>query len=1551
MSTIPVSPRRTRAKNANTHPGDVIINTKQKRRTKAQKAADDARDQETLIEKEVAAVQGLERLAGIQMKMVADEAQAATTRPKGVRPRPRPIKKKVPADEDEGQPAALADDSDDPAAAYAEHSEDAADAEGDLEMESDEDTGIQNGTKSKKGKRAVKTSLKASIEQTVARLTPAIDPADVMAAEITRVDDQKGKLAECASFLHSTMLMLTESTLFFLNLTSAFSSSQKFSLSGRVNNWNSKTVTDSQSQKPSVTPTHSSLHGTSARPPPSSIFSAFSRSTAATSLPDPGPTASSKDGLLVGGYADEDLLNDSQEYGTAMRSQGKGKQLMKTNLQIVTPRPTDRIPDKALALSTGALKRKGFPKEALSVSETDSEQSESDVEVVESNGMDVDPDLCDAHPIRIKQEPQSRVVSMILDDGVASSRNATAKAPAKTHRRTTSSSVLTTAVEFPPAKKVKKETLPIILVPDSEESDSDDIPSGTAVQAPRVAASAYWTEKVMKARSGYRNTDLPPACQEHRRWSKVFLPTVLLWCGHQPDVWKLTDADIILPALIEIFTVVYPDVRYKVTAEGSVFRVVTQRVNEWRSNFGSTALAIMNDFFSRNKDIDTKELATSLLQKCTFVYGNLDQPVKSEAFQSPFILQLLATVHIHNTVGHANVPNLDTERIAMCGITGALAASTAAIERALICIRDGIFVIKDILAEASTQWSLKHVKVKTPKSLNLATGKESRTEHAFSSANWQASTLSYVRSISARDDNDLQPIVSMAQAVLKKQNPDSTDGYLGMSESGADGKEADERALLCDASTQFCNPCQPNITPLGSHNEGQANERRLNVTDALRYLQDSIKVQFQDQPDIYNHFLDIMKDFKIQLIDTPGVIRRVSHLFGGHLGLIQGSNTFLPAGYRIECSTDPQQSTMITVTTPSGTVLQSTRDEIPGGSGLDLVPPTSLSPDPSVYGAAMDSVSIEPAVQDLGEIRQHGRCRRRGKSIRGVSAEIARVFKDDPDLRSDFRVFMPEKNQVPFDDATRASTRRKPEASLATAAEAATVPQKRKRRANEREREREREIAPKTGSAQRPKQASLAANGSGTTLERVASPSFSLRQQQLQQQQHYAAASIAIPDHDETHFFDRVERAINNRDAFNEFLRLVNLFTQELIDTARLVREARNFLEDGELMRQFMEIFGWDDGRERERWMLEEQQQQQAWARAHDQHAPSMRLKPGRSNAGLQLGSYRRMPPTEAQKSALHVEWISHPTWSSEDLRFITQKKNVSEEAPRRSEEERRAYDFHIEAINAVHSGLKRNLGGSGKSIHQRYARFPGGRNSRRIDAEKEEEWKRAQREWNKVWREVDARNYHKSLRAITNLSTKTTDKKAITARTFISQIETARDEQMDKRASYIDPLFARTRPRHQLAYEREDVGVLQDAIKDAYRIFTIDKVLGAFIKQAQLVLSDPRSHDLLEMLRRDRALSSPTAEDQTNSRQLAENNMGPDENLYRIDWIQTTKTMTIQLLGKDDSRAYDAEILAERWQSYIDTYVSVSSSRTHRCHRELSVGRVILVSDFLYPD
>lgn len=119
-----------------------------------------------------------------------------------------------------------------------------------------------------------------------------------------------------------------------------------------------------------------------------------------------------------------------------------------------------------------------------------------------------------------------------------------------------------------------------------------------------------------------------------------------------------------------------------------------------------------------------------------------------------------------------------------------------------------------------------------------------------------------------------------------------------------------------------------------------ANGQQPILNDALSYL-DQVKVRFSDQPDVYNRFLDIMKDFKSQAIDTPGVISRVSELFNGHPALIQGFNTFLPPGYRIECGTE-ENPDAIRVTTPSGTMTQSLQTR--GRGNFDTLPPSSGQP-------------------------------------------------------------------------------------------------------------------------------------------------------------------------------------------------------------------------------------------------------------------------------------------------------------------------------------------------------------------------------------------------------------------------------------------------------------------------------------------------------------------------------------------------------------------------------------------------------------------------------
>lgn len=85
-------------------------------------------------------------------------------------------------------------------------------------------------------------------------------------------------------------------------------------------------------------------------------------------------------------------------------------------------------------------------------------------------------------------------------------------------------------------------------------------------------------------------------------------------------------------------------------------------------------------------------------------------------------------------------------------------------------------------------------------------------------------------------------------------------------------------------------------------------------------------------------------------IDTPGVIGRVSELFAGHPNLIQGFNTFLPPGYRIECG-GPDPHT-IRVTTPMGT----TNYSIPGRPNAgDSSGPTSQPSAPPPFYASQRS--------------------------------------------------------------------------------------------------------------------------------------------------------------------------------------------------------------------------------------------------------------------------------------------------------------------------------------------------------------------------------------------------------------------------------------------------------------------------------------------------------------------------------------------------------------------------------------------------------------------
>ncbi|KAJ7833433.1 paired amphipathic helix [Mycena olivaceomarginata] len=201
----------------------------------------------------------------------------------------------------------------------------------------------------------------------------------------------------------------------------------------------------------------------------------------------------------------------------------------------------------------------------------------------------------------------------------------------------------------------------------------------------------------------------------------------------------------------------------------------------------------------------------------------------------------------------------------------------------------------------------------------------------------------------------------------------------------------------------------------------------LNLTDALGYL-DTVKKQFQNQPEVYHHFLDIMKDFNRQVIDTPGVIQRVSTLFPGNRILIQGFNSFLPLGYRIDISENPAEPHTITVTTPMGTTThlqqhqplfnqpQTTATSFLGNLNNHSTVDKQRQPESEEFNHAIQYLNkIEARYADepnkytqFLDILQTYQKEQKHLRDHQVYVQVQHLFKDAPDLLAEFKVFLPE---------------------------------------------------------------------------------------------------------------------------------------------------------------------------------------------------------------------------------------------------------------------------------------------------------------------------------------------------------------------------------------------------------------------------------------------------------------------------------------------------------------------------------------------------------------
>ncbi|XP_048480460.1 paired amphipathic helix protein Sin3a isoform X5 [Plutella xylostella] len=752
-------------------------------------------------------------------------------------------------------------------------------------------------------------------------------------------------------------------------------------------------------------------------------------------------------------------------------------------------------------------------------------------------------------------------------------------------------------------------------------------------------------------------------------------------------------------------------------------------------------------------------------------------------------------------------------------------------------------------------------------------------------------------------------------------------------------------------------PLTPRHKPLGSQSPGPpptlppaptppaqpaTQFQRLKVEDALSYL-DQVKYKFNTQPQVYNDFLDIMKEFKSQTIDTPGVITRVSNLFKGHPELIVGFNTFLPPGYKIEVQSNGQSYVIqVSVSMPSpsalgGGVLLGVH-HAPQPQLVHLLPVPQPEPIPtmtmprSVSTAIVHNLSVEQPSNTLHHISQahqqleaaiHHQQQPGGVASGGsqhpqtppgqpvefnhaieyvnkiksrfsrqpdkykrfleilhayqrghrdlkqpqakqqteqeVYSQVAKLFENQDDLLAEFGQFLPDAKApgaakppaplpAPHSPPPPANIREEPERynvapvspsppQLQTHAQIPKHPGP----------------APAAAPAQPPPHPHLKRSPSFSsttgTMASGAPPPKKPRPSGLTgahvRDVSYAEAAKCGSMH-EYNYFDRVRKALRSQHVYDNFLRCLLLYTNEIISASELVSVTAPFLcRHGELRRWLQDFVRAEPPAEAapynnynptsgsllsyDRERLDSKQRLEpigalAAQLRHDRPQGDAAMDIDLSTCKRLGTSYCALPRGSAEaasrrcsgrtalcKEVLNDTWVSFPSWSEEST-FVTSRKTQYEEYIYRCEDERFELDVVIETnaatirvLEGVQKKLSRMsaedaakyrlddcLGGHSPTIHQRALRRIYGdkvavdiiaglkKNPvvavpvvlRRLKA-KEEEWREAQKGFNKQWREQNEKYYLKSLDH-QGINFKQNDLKALRSKSLFNEVESA---------------------------------------------------------------------------------------------------------------------------------------------------------------------------------
>ncbi|KAI5057749.1 hypothetical protein GOP47_0027764 [Adiantum capillus-veneris] len=651
------------------------------------------------------------------------------------------------------------------------------------------------------------------------------------------------------------------------------------------------------------------------------------------------------------------------------------------------------------------------------------------------------------------------------------------------------------------------------------------------------------------------------------------------------------------------------------------------------------------------------------------------------------------------------------------------------------------------------------------------------------------------------------------------------------------------------------------------HAHTSAASRRLTPEDAFSYLQ-AVKEIFKDKKGRYDEFLEVMKNFKAKRLDTAGVIEKVKEMFKDHHDLLLGFNTFLPKGYEIKLPAEEE-------------ILR--KPPVEFGHAISYVNKikTRFRQDEHIYQSFLEILYMY---------------RKGNKYIQDVYDEVASLFREHQDLLEEFTYFLPDTSGVvqPTYINSGASVIRRDDKVNTRTVPMLSQPQKlvkkekvdndsdngfdkypekknyecvikidkgqRKRERDEKEKDSEENDTEDEQDLQllshKPKAVRKADDVShklsqvgkgGESYVELPGPSDEKRLPKNPPRKRL--------------FFEKVKASLGNNETYQEFLRCLNLYNEQIISREDLLKLVGDLLGGFKhLFEGFNDVLSYCEGNdlddemlikpkvEREKDRVEKDCEKDrvkdggdvrrdlendrdkdklASQAPRELPVPKVAITPSKEKywakpiSELDLSgcecctpSYRLLPKSypkpitslrsEWAHSVLNDDWVSR-TSGSEDFSFKHMRKNQYEESICICEDDRFELDMLLETtavtVQRVEECLQKlnNVDSTQndqifmedylKAIHLRcIERIYGDHGLDVLDLlrknvrgalpvilgrlkQKQEEWTNCRAEMNKIWAEVYAKNYHKSLDH-RSFYFKQQDKKSLSTKALLAEVK-----------------------------------------------------------------------------------------------------------------------------------------------------------------------------------